>query len=254
MPNLEEIDACWDEPSGTDVTFWELFGSNFLFNDTVDNRTNTKIYNQHDQYETRMACGSYGIQHCINICNYHTWGSIDDPQYLWEKFCKSHKTKEYDPYSQGSSLQDQQNYARRLWMIDAYYKIPKTDIEQACQKMCTSISQWELIYTGSKNINRKKTKESKDKVIVIGAWPAHIFMIDGYDYPNKFFRVRNSDWKHYKLKFDDIGSLFTIYGVIDKASTYWKDKIRAIVNQKKKNYVYEVRPLNGRQVLKWRPK
>lgn len=61
-----------------------------------------------------MACGSYGIQHCVNVCNFHTGGSIDDPQYLRKKFCDSHKTEEYDPYSQGSSLQDQQNYARRL--------------------------------------------------------------------------------------------------------------------------------------------
>jgi hypothetical protein len=56
---MEEIDACWDEPSILDVKFTQLFGSDVILPDIIDYRGKTKTYNQFLQDETQMACGSY---------------------------------------------------------------------------------------------------------------------------------------------------------------------------------------------------
>lgn len=254
MPNYEEVNSCHDNPSPTDVHFWELYGTEYESVDIVDNRWNTKIYNQNDNYFTRMACIGYGRQHIENVNNFHTWGVITDPIVWWERICKRFTTSKFRPEEEGSSLQDNLELARTLWLIDGYYSIPKDDIETMSNKMMASISKWNFILCGSKKINWKETKKRSDWVCIIWTWYAHWWEIDGYSKDLGFFWLRNSDGKYYKLKFEDVGSLFTIYSVLDHMEEEWKQKIRAIIALKKKNSVREVREINWRPILKWRPK
>lgn len=97
-----EVDACWDTPRSTDVKARELFGADEEVKEMVDNRLVTPIFNQADQEVTRMACGSYGMRHLINVCNAKTGGTVDSPKYLREMFVKAHQTVDYDPIKQGS--------------------------------------------------------------------------------------------------------------------------------------------------------
>lgn len=261
-----EVDACWDEPSVTDVKMFELFGSEDSLPSTIDHRGKTTTYNQFLQDTTKMACGSYWIRHIINLSNKLTGGTIDDPQWLWNRFCNAYTTSEYIPEKQGSSLQDQMKFARKLWLIEATYKIPVGDWmilsdenkQKVINSIKTAIDKKHFIYTGSRKIDWKKTRASKDKVAVIGTGSPHIIM--GWGYNDKYLFIQQSSWDTgydkgwMYLKWEDIGSLFSVYGVIDRAMPATLNKIARLIEEKKKHAVHDIRPLNGRNVLRWRPK
>ena len=251
-----EVDACWDEPSVVDVKFHELFGSDEKLPSVVDHRGKTKTYNQFEQADTKMWCGSYWMRHIINLNNKLTGGTIDDPQWLWSRFCNAYTTTEYDPKKQGSSLQDQMKFARKLWLIEATYKILISDT--AINTLKTAINKGHFLYTGSKKIDWTKTKASKDKVAVMGNWPAHIVMIGGYNDKYLFIQQSSGDTGYDKgwmyLKWEDIDALFSVYGIIDRALPSTLNKIAQLIAEKKKKATYEVRAMNGRNVLRWRPK
>jgi len=253
---MEEVDACWDEPSVCDVRSRELYGDIYDYPKAIDNRTVTTIYNQWLLDITRMACGSYGVIHTINVANYYTGWWEHDPKEQWIRFVERYKTEEYDPVSQGSSLQDQLDFAKKLWFIDWYYRISRGD--NIVLEIKSAIARGEYIYTGSKQIDWKATRASDDKVAVVGNGSAHIVEIDWYN--NTYLFCRNSygdksyDWWYFYLKREDISCLFTIYAVKDHAWPERKDRIRDIVSEKKKTMRYGLKKVNGRNKIWQRPK
>jgi hypothetical protein len=157
-------------------------------------------------------------------------------------------------------------FARKLGLIEATYKIPVGDWaimsdenkQKVINNIKTALSKGHFIYTGSKKIDWKKTRASKDKVAVIGIGSPHIIMGGGYNDKYLFIQQSSGDTGYDKgwmyLKWEDLGSLFSVYGIIDRAMPKTLKKIADLIAEKKKNAVYEVRPLNGRNVLRRRPK
>ena len=86
--------------------------------------------------------------------------------------------------TQGSSLQDQMKFARKLGLIEATYKIPVGDWmimsdenkQKVINSIKTAIDKKHFILTGSKKIDWRKTRDSTDKVAVLGTGSPHIIM------------------------------------------------------------------------------
>jgi hypothetical protein len=205
-----------------------------------------------------MACGSYWTRHIVNLSNKLTGGTIDDPRWLWNRFCIAYKTSEYDPEIQGSALQDQLAFARRLGLIDASYRISVSDIELAKTNIKIALKKWHFILTGSKKINWKATRASKDKVAVMGIGSAHIVAICWYNEQYLLIQQSSGDEGYDKgwmyLKWDDIGCLFSMYGVIDRGLPSTMQKIAQLIEEKKKTMWYWVKFINGRNKMWRRPK
>lgn len=83
-------------------------------------------------------------------------------------------------------------------------------------------------------------------------------MIGGYNDKYLFIQQSSGDTGYDKgrmyLKWEDIGALFSVYGIIDRALPSTLNKIAELIAEKKKKAVYQVREMNGRNVLRWRPK
>ena len=254
-----EQDATRDEPSPLDLTRDELFGGDFSLPKPmptiVDHRPKATIYSQGLLAESHMACWSYGMRHIINLIE-RLAGDKDEinPIDDWRLFYPAHKTKDYNPLEKWSSMQAQLDFATKKWRINGYYKVTTV------QEMKEAINKHNFIYTGSKKIDRKKTRDSKDKVVVVGEWPWHIIELDGFDDEKKLFYMRNSygrkayDNGYMYLKYEDIGCLFSMYAVIDKHDGTLKDRIKARIAKKKETMRYGVKIVNGKKKLGRRPK
>lgn len=256
-----EIDACWDAPQSTDVQFdelSELFGDDSI-PEEIDHRYKTTTYNQWAQPETKMMCWPYGIRHIINLSNKLTGGTIDDPRRLANRFCNAFTTPTYNPIVSGTSLQDNMKFTRRLWLTEADYKIPVTsDIEQTKDKMMSAMSKWHFLFTGSGNIDWGKTRASKDKVAVIGSWAKHIICMIGGNKNHAIIQQSYGEQSYDKwymyLRRDDVGALFSVYGIIDRAMPSTLLKIRNLINKKKKVSVPKWITMNGIPTLVRQPK
>lgn len=254
-----EQDACWDSPSNQDILYSDLMGSEWEYPERVLRWDKNTVYNQGLDPYTKMACGSYWIMHWVNIYNLTDWEKEQDPIELWKLFVKAYKTDSYDPVVKGTSLQNQVDFATKQKHIAGYVRINKLDKNEYKK----NLSEWRVIYTGSSNINWKKTRDSKDKFAVIEKGAGHIVLIRGY-WP-KGLVIRNSYWPNYMddwdfyLRWEDIGALFSCYVLIDYKDNLresLKNRILTIQREKAKTMVYEVRvnPETGKKVLKRRPK
>lgn len=255
-----EQDACRDSPSNQDIMYSDLMGSEERnLPERVLRWDKNTVFNQWLDPFTKMACGSYWIMHGVNIYNTIDSETEQDPKELRNQFVKAHKTDSYDPVVKGSSLQAQVDFARKQNHIAGYVRINKLDKLEYMQ----NLFEWRLIYTGSSNINWRKTRDSKDKFAVIEKGAGHIVLIRGY-WP-KGLVIRNSYWPDYMddgdfyLRWEDIGALFSCYALIDYKDKS-RDKLKKIIlaRQKKlaETHVREVRfdPTRGKKVLKRRPK
>jgi hypothetical protein len=83
--------------------------------------------------------------------------------YRINKFVSRYKREDYNPIEMGSSLQYQLRLANHEELIDGYARLDK---EKESYQL--ALANTRIIYTGSKNINRAKTRDSKDKFAVIG--------------------------------------------------------------------------------------
>lgn len=59
-------------------------------------------------------------------------------------------------------MQSQLDFATKKLWINGYYKVATVE------EMKEAINKRNFIYTGSKKIDWKKTRDSKDKVVVVG--------------------------------------------------------------------------------------
>lgn len=209
---MEIPNACRDEPQETDYIREDVYfgSSSIIIRPIVDHRNLGTVYNQFINDDTKMSCWSYGIIHADNVNELLGGGNEVNPRWHRLEFVRVHKTNKYDPIKEGSSLQKQLDFAVATLVIGWYYKVSK---QREIQEW---LSKWFMWYTGSTNIDREATKSSKDNVCVIKAGsPAHIVCFIGYDADYVF--IRNSGaLKHMKLKWKDLGQLFSIYMIVPK--------------------------------------
>lgn len=167
---------------------------------------------------TKMACGSYGIGHSVNVMNdIEVSDEYIQCHELWYSFLDAYRLKYIrekgiDPIIHGSWLQDQLDLARRLKYIAWYWTV------ETVEEMRSALTSWQIIYTWSAKIDRKKTKINNE--VVVGKGFGHAFCIDWYN--ETHLRCRNSygneymdSWR-FRLKNEDIGCLFTKYALVDK--------------------------------------
>ena len=248
------VNACRDEPSELDICYEELFWADTQIPVIVDNRTKATVYSQRVEKDTKMACGSYGMRHIVNLYEWLGWQQEENPVLLWRKFVQVYKTDTYDPVTKWSSIQAQLDFAVKQWIIASYIKL------KTVEQMKQSLSKGSFIYTGTSKVDRAATRKNKNVMVVAKTWAGHIIEIDGYDDQSQLFFVRNSSWRqagdkwYLYLKYEDIGCLFSMYSVVEKSKTDIRDRIKAKIAEKKKTMVYEVRVVNGKKVLKRRPK
>ncbi len=103
-----------------------------------------------------------------------------------------------------------------------------------------NLSNWNCIHTGSNQINRKETYNSKDKISIMNWWSWHCFYIIWYNnsgsnktsndltIPDKTFICKNSYnyFSFFLVKFEDIDKLFNKY--------YFENNIQIILDYKQK--------------------
>lgn len=236
-----EVQACRDSPKATDYKYADLMWEDIQIPERVF-RSWPTIQNQGADPITKMACGSYGIVHWTNI---HNWldksGKQYDAKEYWKKFVEKHKNDEYNPITQGSSLQAQLDFARakEQKMISGYVRLDKKNKEE----YQINLAKKRCVYTWSMHIDRKKTRDSKDKFAVIGKGAWHIFVIVGYW--KKWFVCQNSYWPTYMddwyfyLYYEDLDALFSCYSMIDykdyRTMDQWRQLLKERAESKKTN-------------------
>ncbi len=113
--------------------------------------------------------------------------------------------------------------------------------------MKQAINSHHFILTWTGNCNRLKTKNSKDKVMVMTWWPNHIVSIDWYDDDKELFFVKQTGWRlvndngYIYLRYSDVWKMFSFYAMIPKSRTELEVLLRQKVAKKKENFVREVR-------------
>lgn len=230
---MEIVDACWDAPRPDEYIREDVyFGSTIQVNQIVDYRRRGTVYNQFINEDTKMACWSYGLIHWDNIQEILSGGSESNPRSHWLSFVAAYKTDRYDPIVAWSSLQDQLEFATKVWVIGGFYKVTtKEEIMEWLSKMY-------IPYTWSGNIDREATKYSPDNVCVIKKWsPKHIVCSDGWDYEYMF--IRNS-WslKRMKLRWEDLVHLFSTYMIVPKVDAHIFDRVKARRARLKETHEY----------------
>lgn len=87
------------------------------------------------------------------------------------------------------------------------------------QAMKEALASGKPLYTGSSKIDRKKTKASKDKVIVrVEKGAGHAFCLVGYDETRKALKAKNSNksFPTFWVPYDDIDVLFSVLVLFTK--------------------------------------
>jgi len=224
-----------DAPSDKDLLYSELWGDDITTElpERVFLAEGVKIYNQWAKKYTRMACGSYWLVHGTNIHNHlNVEGSEMDPYNHWGAFVNAHKKPWYDPITMGSSLQDQLNFGILQGLIKAYTRLEKTKK----QEYQINLANKRCVYSGSSNIDREKTKKSKDKFAVIWPGAGHIFLICGYGPKglvcmNSYWPLYMDNWFFY-VRREDTHALFSCYSLFDQKDYRTMEQWRKIIKQK----------------------
>ena len=210
-----EVNACRDAPDERDILYWSVAKETVTVPERVF-RPVPLIHNQWLDPLTKMACWQYGMIHGVNTMNdiNNEWVQRD-PKPNWLTFVNAHKTPRYNPIEKWSSLQDNLNFTTSLWAIEWYVKIDKLNKEE----YQLNLAKKRCLYTGSSNIDWRKTRDSDDKYAVIGKGAGHIFAIVWYG--KKWLVCVNSYWPDYMddgyfyIHREDIGALFSCYALID---------------------------------------
>lgn len=226
---MEILNACRDLPDARDYTAEDVyFGTDKSLPEVVDHRQIGTVYNQFVNNDTKMACGSYWVIHADNVTELLDGQKEINPRWHRLEFVRSYKTPKYDPIVKGSSLQDQLKFAEKIGVTWGYYAVKtKQEIMEWLARGC-------MFYTGSSKVDREATKKSKDNVMVISKWPAHIVCGIGYDEEGIF--IRNSGaLKHMKLRWEDLWAMFSMYMIVPKTKSNILDRVRRNVLKKKEN-------------------
>lgn len=227
-----EVNACRDSPQATDYHYGDLMGEDIAIPERVFLSWPT-IQNQWADPITKMACWSYGIIHWTNIHNWSEGKQYDAKDY-WKSFVKAHKREDYDPITRWSSLQAQLDFSKsKDWgLLSWYVKLDKKNKSE----YQINLAKNRCVYTGSSNIDRKKTRDSEDKYAVIGKGAGHIFVIVWYW--KKGLICQNSYWPKYMdnwyfyIHWEDIWALFSCYAMIDKKDYRTMDQWKAVFKKK----------------------
>lgn len=179
-----------------------------------------KVYNQFDQASTYKACGSYSLWVIYNWNNIHEYAKhwIDfeqeNPKNKWLSFQASRGYPNI-----GSSLQENMNFYRKMWWIDATARI------DTLQGMKNALKNWAFIYTGSSKCSRPKASQQK-RFVYDTNWAPHAFSIIADEPATREFIAINSFWVsrwdkwYFAIPYSDIEHLFTRYAIIDKDDTW----------------------------------
>lgn len=223
-----EVNACRDSPKNTDYLYSDLMWEDIAIPERVFWDWPV-IQNQWADPITKMACWSFGIVHWTNIHNRlaKEGTQLDGKDYRVKKFVKTYKNDSYDPIVEWSSLQTQIDFAKKEKLLAWYVRLNKKNKDE----YQTNLAQQRMIYTGSSNIDWKKTRDSDDKYAVIGKGAGHIFVIVGYW--KKGLICQNSYWPKYMdgwyfyIHWEDIWALFSCYAMIDyreyRTMAQWKE-------------------------------
>lgn len=234
---MEIQNACWDAPDDRDYTREDVyFGTEKTLPKIVDHRRIGTVYNQFVNKDTKMACGSYWVIHADNICELLDGQQEVNPRGHRLEFVRLHKKPWYDPIVKWSSLQDQLNFAEKVWVIWGFYRV-KTK-----EEIMEGMANWCKFYTGSSKVDREATKKSKDNVMVISKWPWHIVCGEWYD--EQYIFIRNSGaLQHMRLRREDVWAMFSMYMIVPKTKASILDKVKANIKKKKETMNY--------YILKW---
>jgi len=180
-----------------------------------------KIYNQHLDDYTSNACGSYGAAHNSNAMNVEEQSTVRIvPDERWSKFVahfRGYYLEQYwfDPIKSGSFLQDLVRFLKEHEYITGRY-VPDT-----VKECIEALDRWHAILTGSKRINRTKTRQ-EPYFADISSGSAHIFGVVWYSNPDRYFICVNSSWEnrydkwYFYVSFDDFWAFYTKYALLDK--------------------------------------
>ncbi len=210
-----EVNSCIDVPDDRDYLFEEVFGSEQKELDYV-NWNNTKIYNQTEKNtpSTLYACTCYSATHCVNEGNFLEIGVEDniDPVRIW-KIALERGAK----IDSGWSLQGSQKIMRDLGYTSGHTRCNNlSDVKSA-------LARRQLIQTGSKSIDWKKTRENAN-IAVRGESYGHAFIVQWHDNKKKHLICRNSEWEEkydnglFYVKYDDFDILYSCYAYVDSDS------------------------------------
>ena len=236
---MEIPNACRDEPKETDYIREDIYFGTItpIIREIVDHRKIWTVYNQFINEDTKMACWSYGVIHADNVNELLWWGKEVNPRWHRLEFARIHKTNKYDPIKDGSSLQNQLDFAVATKVIWGYYKVNTKN------ELMEWISKGFMWYTGSTNIDWEWTKHSIDNVCVIKSGsPAHIVCFVGYD--KDYLYIRNSGaLKHMKLSRVDLDQLFSIYIIVPRIEANVLERAKARMEARR--WLYET------MVVRW---
>lgn len=236
-----EDNAWLDNPDPRDMIYSEMWGSEDTYMpDFVDISLWVTAWNQWllNNPSTRMACGSYSVINWVNSQNlFDDTGLVIDHASHWAQFVDAYRPKYlemwFDPIKSGSYKQDQLKFAKRVWYI-SWYVLVSSIIE-----MMRTLAKWRTINTGSKQIDRKKTRENISSIAqVTWSWSAHLFQIIGYDRNEQMFKCINSygpdaySWWFFYLPFSEISALYSMHWLIDKKEEGIVKTRRQKVNRK----------------------
>lgn len=209
-----EVNSCIDEPSDKDYLFEEVFWSSEQ--PEYVNWNSTQVYDQSSQNnpKTTYACTCYSATHCVNEGNFLEIGAEDniDPVRIW-KIALERGAK----IDSGWSLQGSQKIMRDLGYTDGHTRCSNLgDVKSA-------LARKQLVQTGSKSIDWKKTRENANIAVY---WEAywHAFIIQWYDDSKSYLICRNSYWPNkydqglFFVKYDDFKLLYTCYAYVDADS------------------------------------
>ena len=261
------VGGCDDAPDDRDFKFEEVLGS-------VSSATSTKscinkrtsVLNQALQELTYYACTIYGLTACVNEED-----AIEDERVESDR-------PELDPLAitkdvisknlgfnvkLGWYLQNALKYFVSAGYIDWYLLLNSPWKNDWVLRMERAIDKGMMVYTGSKLIDWKATKNNWGNV-VFGSSYGHAFCITGYERVGNRtrFHIRNSygegkfDKGYCYIMGEDIDKLFSIYAIVDKLNTFsllsHKAKVKGIWNGERANDIATEEEVKAMKERSWK--
>ena len=230
-----EEDAVYDDPDLRDWKYEEMFWSTTAQSSVFCN--GTPMLNQWALAKTKMACTRFGIVKSINEMNYlDNDNSRLDPVKEWDIAL----SKYWASLTKWATLQSSHKQMKNQWYITWYTLISgpsNTDIQTTKRKIMEAMSQWILLFSWSDRINWVETR--KTWYAVIGSSTGHAFAFTWYNgewvlVPNSYGDRPHGSIKplwYFIIRWEDIGSLFSIYWLLDKKQIKKVDDMKVKVWQ-----------------------
>ncbi len=256
-----EQNAWFDLPSEGDRLYWALAWAEkpLTIPKYVDLSPWLVLQDQGIKHtpSTGMACGNYWFVHATNCNNLHDNGGKQiDAFERWVRFLSIYEpiynAEWVDPIKEGTAKQHHMDLGKKDKLILWYLRLTNTDEYEE------NLSRKRNLYTGSKWIDWKKTRESKDKIAVMWAWAAHLFFICWFDHEKRLLKCGNStalkyyDEGYFYLRYEDIGCLYTVHALLDfddqdvlDEAMEFRDAMLKEIN----SYISQGKPLKARHKI-----